>query len=552
MLHRLTKNMSNKIKLRQSVLSGFCAGAMLLQGTWFFSQPASAFDTGHHSDLTFETLRAEGFNPGNSIAIARLENWLADYYNSPAGSAVLIKNDVENLHFDNQFLPQDIENYWKVLSNNTRDAVKDAAERGDVLDLLTIIGTSLHTVQDFYSHSSWIEYHNSTPTAYKPISYFDDPEGQKNPGLRTGRYDHEPITKIKSELDKIQPHGDYTSGLNQDSYSRPRWDKAYVFAYYASRQWVNQIHEWVKEVPNGENVWNSAKNYSLDATNQAALTTDLIAMYRLSEWINVLIIDNLPTISFENGHWKGKGSGLSLTQTDSFLNAAEKWATTTSVFTRQYSLRRVHRRVSAGLGPELSRTNPTTLSLPTIPPYSLQERAIIVRTVSVSEVAAGSTVLSCGDSIINRFELSSYPDYYARISVAGQLFIDAVQRDNNSIYNPPVPYGWTTIKFVPNSTTTVPIRYELWDEDNIPTQNPNILQDEQCDINPSQVRNPPANNLRFNYDVLTNKLSGDNDNLVGYERGFPGSVTRPLYFQGNANDPDQAKVGIFVTSKPLF
>lgn len=533
------QTMKINIKPFHFILSSFCSGAIFLQGALSFSQPASAFDTGHHSDLTFETLRAEGFSAGNSIAIARLENWLADYYNSPAGIPVGVKSDVENLHFDNQFSPQNIENYWKVLTNNTRDAVKDAAERGDVLDLLTIIGTSLHTVQDFYSHSNWVQLHPSRNAAYNPISYFDDPQGRTNEKLRTGDYKYKSIPGID-----LYVHGSYTYGMNQDSYSRPRWDKAYVFAYYASRQWVNQIHEWVKEVPNGENVWNSAKTYNLDATTQADLTTDLTAMRRLSEWINV---------DGENGHWKGYGSGINIQDgINPFINAAASWALKTSVFTQQYSFKKVHRRVSTGLAPELSSTGPIALSLPTVLFYPLQEQAIIIRTVSVSEAATGSTILSCGDSIVNPFEKSAFADYYARVSVAGQLFIDAVQRDRSWLNQQISPYIWTTIKFVPNSTTTVPIRYELWDEDNIPTQIPNVLQDEQCDINPSQVRNPPVNSLRFNYNVVNNRLSGDNDNLVGYERGFPGSSTNPLYFQGDANDPDQAKVGIFITSKPLF
>src|SRR5262249_35169110 len=51
------------------------------------------------------------------------------------------------------------------------------------------------------------------------------------------------------------------------------------------------------------------------------------------------------------------------------------------------------------------------------------------------------------------------PDFYAKISVAGQTFTDATQMNRRQI-DP----AWTTIKFVPDTISSIPIHYELWGE----------------------------------------------------------------------------------------
>jgi hypothetical protein len=139
------------------------------------AKPAFAFDTGHHSDLTKEALQDQGFGE-TAIQTVQVQNWLVDYFSSSPTSS--IEGDVAKLHFDNLFTTEQIRNYWGRLTVNTRSAVQQAAREKDTLKLLTILGISLHAVQDFYSHSNWVETHpRSTSGPYRPETWFDSPQG---------------------------------------------------------------------------------------------------------------------------------------------------------------------------------------------------------------------------------------------------------------------------------------------------------------------------------------------------------------------------------------
>jgi len=199
------------------------SGKRMILTLFFFlllAKPAFAFDTGHHSDLTKEALQDQGFGE-TAIQTVQVQNWLVDYFSSSPTSS--IEGDVAKLHFDNLFTTEQIRNYWGRLSVNTRSAVQQAAREKDTLKLLTILGISLHAVQDFYSHSNWVETHpRSTTGPYRPETWFDSPPVPSSSRLYTGSY-----PKLRPEA--VVLHGDYTSGLNKDSYVRPNWEKAKPF-----------------------------------------------------------------------------------------------------------------------------------------------------------------------------------------------------------------------------------------------------------------------------------------------------------------------------------
>src|SRR5262249_35235403 len=178
----------------------------------------------------------------------------------------------------------------------TKGAVQDAARANDELKYLTILGLSLHAVQDFYSHSNWVERHPRRGPEYRTDTWWNSPVA---PGtdIHTGWY--------KNALYPSRPrnaqdaHGDATSGLNHDAYGRPRWDEAYVFAYAASAEWAEALVNWAREV--NPSFLNRARSFSLQASDLERLDYDMTAHYRISEWISV------PSVA--DGHWKGTGSG---------------------------------------------------------------------------------------------------------------------------------------------------------------------------------------------------------------------------------------------------
>ncbi len=478
------------------------------------AKPAFAFDTGHHSDLTKEALQDQGFGE-TAIQTVQVHNWLVDYFSSSPTSS--IEGDVAKLHFDNLFTTEQIRNYWGRLTVNTRSAVQQAAREKDTLKLLTLLGISLHAVQDFYSHSNWVETHpRSTSGPYRPETWFDSP----GTGLHTGYYPNN-----KKPTAGIVCHGDYTSGLNKDSYARqlpipvnpqpkdchkePRdWQTAYVFAYAGSRQWVNAVRTWVNEID--PTVWRSVQTYSLGSADRSALNFDLEAAYRLSEWVAFS----------ENGHWKGNGSGSAA----EFAAFATRWTSATdSRFVKEFKVRGIHRLLINGLTSNGATISPASTPVPTVPRISLNRRAIIVKTVQVAE-----------KNDVGFFESKIDPggkaDFYAKITVAGQTFVEAMQLDKSS-----VSPAWTTIKFVPSSTAQVPIRYELWDEDGGVRGD-----DDRCDINPTKG----VRDLNFNFVVSSHNNTG---NITGVHD----SPTKTVTSQGNKPDSDRARVQFYVTERPL-
>jgi hypothetical protein len=478
---------------------------LLPVGFLIFPKMVLAFDTGHHSDLTREALQDEGFSD-TSIKVTQVQNWLVDYFSSsPVSGLQGIKADAEKLHFDNLFSTSQVQNYWGNLTVNTKNAVQQAARENDPLKLLTVLGISLHAVQDFYTHSNWVETHQPSGNAYRTETWFDStPEQHADLGLFTGSYP-------ELRPGATQLHGDYNSGLNHDSYVRPNWDQSYVFAYAASRQWTNAVRTWVNEV--NPSFWQSVQRFSVSSADSSALASDLEAAYRISEWI---------ALQGADGHWKGNGSG-------SNADFAPFYATWTgrsdSRFVEQFKVHKIHSLLSKNLTDDGSIIPPvpSTVALPTVPRIDLDRKAILVRTLQVKE-----------KDDVGTFELKidsgGKADFYGKITVAGQTFVEAMQL-NRSDVSP----AWTTIKFVPTTVTSTPIRYELWDEDGGVSGD-----DDHCDINPTTGKL----DLNFTYSVGNHLLAGD-------IAGVHDSISSAVQSEGRKSDKDRAVIRFYVTERNL-
>lgn len=471
-------------------------------GVTVFPKAAFAFDTGDHYDLTQQALQEEGFAE-TPIQIAQVENWLVDFFsnNKPA---VEFKSEVAKLHFDNLRSLQQVRNYWSHLAVNTKNAVQEAARQNDSLKLITLLGISLHAVQDFYTHSNWVETHpRINDTSYRTDTWFSNPP-QENLQLYTGYYPKDnPLTP--------KAHGDYKDGLNHDSYVRDGWDQSYVFAYAASREWINAVHNWVNEA--NSTFWQEAKTYKINDKDREALKVDLDAAYLLSEWAAFLGIGG------DDGHWKGNGSG----NTREFLQKAAWWkAFSNSLFVKQFKERKIY----SLLLPNLSANN---LLIPAVPDaqipkvsgINLDRKAVIVRTLEVAEKPFRWEKWNNIDGLGNA-------DFYAKIKIADQTFTEAMQLDRSSIKP-----KWTSIRFVPTSTTSINIYYELWDEDTPPN-------DDRCDINPRQGNK----NLDFVFTTNGHTLSRD-------VNGVHDSESKAVEMIGDGDDK-RAIVKFYVTEKPLL
>ncbi len=289
----------------------------------FFVLPstARAFDTGPHADLTRDALTSEGFNQA-SADVGMVDNWFVDYYTNPdknpySGHASaligvtrlgLAREDwlqqwvsgARHLHFDSEIHDVDhpnlattagIDREWQRLMYLTRTWTRYAGRNNDPLRLMAVMGISLHAVQDFYSHSNWVESLVATPGRGGPAlssrgygdapTWFDvSPDVRRTLAIYTG------VREIP------RAHGHWRSdnntslfsGLNKDWPGRPKYQTAYVTAYFASRQWIRAIRDWLGNEP----LWRRAQALA----DTAALRHDVRGAEQISK---------------HSGHWQGGG-----------------------------------------------------------------------------------------------------------------------------------------------------------------------------------------------------------------------------------------------------
>jgi Ca2+-binding RTX toxin-like protein len=456
--------------------------------------------TGHHYDLTWQALQDEGFSQ-TSTKIVQLDNWLVDYFSTSPLSSSSMKEELATLHFDNLDSTTQINNYWENLTLNTRNSIQKAVKDNKPLDFLEIMGISLHAVQDFYSHSNWVEINRSADNILRVDTWFDNLANQQG-NLYTGYY---PNRLNPPERD----HGDDTYGVNHDSSAKDGWEQSYAFSYAASRQWVKAIQSWASEV--NPQFWERIKSYTLDANSLSGLEFDLTAGYRLSEWLS---------------EWKGPGSS-------SYIDLAlfaQVWTPIDSNFVKSFRDGKLYQSLIYGLSAKgetiSSRPDFTSDLVPSN--LFVGSRAIIVRTLEVKN--EGNIILSSLDT----------PDFYARITINGQTFVEATQQNINSIQP-----KWAAIKFVadPSSIDQVRydpngkilIQYELLDE------NGALVRDQLIDINP----NPNKEFLEFNFSPINHSLTGDINGV--HDNSFSSVQTA-----GNPLGLYSASINFYVTEKKLL
>ena len=208
---------------------------------------------------------------------------------------------MNRLHFDASLWDvanvERAEREWDRLQRATSVAlnhIKGAGGPNAELWLLTTLGAGLHTLQDFYSHSNWIEKqgfpgvdgpnwtlynHGLTPT------WFDVPKAAR---------DELNVYVGESTGHKERPHGKWNTegnrsmakGVNKDWPGRAGYSDAYTTSYFATRQWVRAIRAALGD----EALWTRTLRYGNRRNGQ--LDHDLKGALR---------------IGMMTGHWQGQG-----------------------------------------------------------------------------------------------------------------------------------------------------------------------------------------------------------------------------------------------------
>jgi hypothetical protein len=252
------------------------------------ARPASAFDTWWHAVETQQACAATGFSDDARLVL-QVENYLTDMiagvtskvepYPAMLGllySTRLLDEGYDYLHFDALWNVEQISANYDKLEKNTLVAIEKYSKiQGTgafrMAAMMTALAASMHAVQDFYSHSNWVNYwmeHGGNVPLWFEVSA----EDRAKLPIHTGAYP-----------DGSAPGHENHADLNKDSSSRKYNMQAVDAASRASADWINRLMADNPSLPWGEMKAYTVKDdqimkgflYDFDAT---FLTSSSIAM----------------------------------------------------------------------------------------------------------------------------------------------------------------------------------------------------------------------------------------------------------------------------------
>ena len=436
--------------------------AVLLCGV--LAAPASAFDTGPHSDLTRDGLTAEGFGRTASD-VAVVSNWFVDLYSnsSKIPQSGHAKTSVEilgslfgpredwpkdvlegagRMHFDSSiwdvFDVRQAQREWDRLQRATTQAIR-SIKAGSAVNreakLLTVIGLTLHSMQDFYSHSNWIEKQGVTGvdgTDWSKLTVGLTPTWFDVPASTRGTLN---VYIGESTFHKERPHGAWNTdgnrtmvkGVNKDWQGRPGYQDAYTTSYFATRQWIRAL----RAVVGDDALWTRMQRYA----NRGGTALDHDLKYALK-------------IGMMTGHWAGQGEpcdvSLSLNVCGSRNGLGGDLIGARNALRDYFDRSRtLFRGLFQGLIPIFGKVAPTGDTFPVESSQPLQAATRFVQ-VRVTSMKGVGYLRALGDPTG-----ADQADMFGRATVAGQGFQSGEINGRDS-FRFPLPYSpFTYIKAIP-------------------------------------------------------------------------------------------------------
>lgn len=270
--------------------------------------PALAFDTWWHAEETRVAAEANGFT-SDARLVLQVENYLTDmiggisahvdpsfpdFVLSTLNSTRLVDDGYNYVHFDALWDVSQVSRNWDQLEKNTISAITKYSKLsgGDSfrkIAELTALAASLHVVQDFYSHSNWVNYwmeHGG-----KVPLWFDVPAADRAKlPIHTGAYP-----------DGSAPGHENHADLNKDNSTRPLNAEAVDAATRASTAWIVRLMAEAPSLP-----WDEMKSYDIQK--------DLV----MKNFLYALDSNFLTTTSIVMGHFDGPQPKRMLFATDTF------------------------------------------------------------------------------------------------------------------------------------------------------------------------------------------------------------------------------------------
>lgn len=423
----------------------------------YVAAPAAAFDTGPHFDISRDALRAEGFG-ATATDVVTVNNWFVDLYSNAGsvphsghsewwrtllGGAYFAREHWSNAvvhgalrsHFDYSgtsttrrlTTTQEVRQEWDRLRRATWTLARKAKTDNDPAELLTLLGTSLHTLQDFYSHSNWIE-----PQGVVGV---DGPNWIAFGQGATPTWFDVPLD-VLSQVNvystghavERRSHGGWHSddnksletGANKDWPGRLGYADAFTTGYFASRQWIQAVRAWVAD----EAFWTRVQRYA--NRRGSALAHDLAGATSISQF---------------SGHWQGQGEPIGSGRSGpggsllSLRNATESYFE----LRRKTAFRRQFEEVIKAFGDPnaTGELGPVEISQP----MQRSTQFVRLQVLAMKGIGLGDT-LPADDA-----------DMFTRAVIGGQRYLSGEINGHDSYSFPKPNHPFTFIRSAPTGAT---------------------------------------------------------------------------------------------------
>ncbi len=190
-------------KLFQSLLTllGVSLAATTSAHAFSWEDPVKSSEW-HHQNITKDATK-DHFSPAAAEAVAWHSDYVDSYLYNPLWwasgglgrfkASMATSPELEKLHFDDLFDADKVRYMWRRYASGTMAGLLWAKEKNDVAAAQNIVGVSLHAVQDFYSHSNWVD---DAARRQKTLFNIPIPERGALP-LYTGAYEHDEHHGVK-------------------------------------------------------------------------------------------------------------------------------------------------------------------------------------------------------------------------------------------------------------------------------------------------------------------------------------------------------------------
>ncbi|KAF2068837.1 hypothetical protein CYY_009841 [Polysphondylium violaceum] len=401
-----------------------------------------SFDTGHHGDITANAMQIRGYGK-SARDVSVLLNWFPDFF---AYTPIQHIKEAQLLHFDNIYTLQNATDYFGQLIYNSKSGFEQIAKEGNTLQYLGLLGVTLHTIQDFYAHTNWVEIHSPYDCDCVRSETFMEGIHAANGNLTQLYGDVRSLASYSWGEDcsaderncfpGTNVHGDYCGGINKDSYVRKSWQQAYATAFAASVEWIYNVELWVNAV-NKEIVTNAKAYTPATETDQNDLSSNL--------YDSVVVSYGAKTTK-DDGHYKGPGSG-SLKR---FGYYSERFLASNSIYKKLFTQDKIYNYLVTPDIYNASTVKANTKSPDLLPFVEVYHPLTYFEKNLYSSAILRTTYVKTDDKF-------NSPSPFAIVTMGPLEFIDAVQIDKTEFR----PY-WTDFFIFPFSQNeSVPIIYKL-------------------------------------------------------------------------------------------